>query len=152
MEKVVLVIDYSVDWTNVFRGSGVRVEQTEWRHLDLRVENGVLIADILENPLAFTRAAQQQRSLSHIDAVLVRNFPLGLRGDRFGSLCNALMISRVKCVNGALCVSKEFCFGGLCDVFFAFRRFWRRPIELGCTRSFWECKRNLVETAFRWFS
>ncbi len=108
MEKggafVVLVIDYSFDWSKIFRGTNARVEQCQWKHLDMRFEDGKLICDIEGDPNAFTRAAQSNRTVVSPSAVLVRNFPLGLRGEHFRNLCLCLMISRVVCVNGAECL------------------------------------------------
>jgi hypothetical protein len=99
-----VVIDYSVDWSVMFRGTGIRVEQTEWTQVDMRFEDGHLIVDMEANPLGFTRSQQEQRTVVDPSCVLVRNFPLSLRGEHFRNLCLCLVLSRVKCVNGALCV------------------------------------------------
>jgi hypothetical protein len=102
--RVVLVIDYSIDWSKAFRGKGrIKVEEAEWAHLEMRFEGGKLIVDIEGNPNGYTRAARSQRTV-YPDCVLVRNFPLALRGVHYRNLCNCLMISRVLCVNGAQCV------------------------------------------------
>lgn len=100
-----LVVDYSVDWSSVFRGSGVRVVQTQWRCLELRWEGGQLVADCEgEGEEAQSSAQRTQRTVVNPAAVLVRNFPIGLRGEHYRAHCMALALSRVPCVNSALCV------------------------------------------------
>lgn len=106
--RTVLIIDYSFDWAPLWKplSKEYRVEQTEWRLLDLCWvgTEGRLSATIepSENPFPFTNQAQH-RTIERVDAVLVRNFPTELRGRDFKAQVLALVVasgaSAVVCVN-----------------------------------------------------
>lgn len=101
-QKVVLVVDYSYDWAPVFKKCPeYRLEQTEWALVDFSVESGRLRAIIepSQHPFPFTNQGKQRECWP--DAVLIRNFPMALRGETFRNQVMALLVSGVPCFNNA---------------------------------------------------
>lgn len=100
-EKVVLVIDYSFNWTPLFKNTGVRVEQTEWSLIDAHVSSsGVLSVDVQPSHDPFVSSQSKERRVVSPSCVLVRNFPMGLRGETYKNQVMAFLIAGTPMVNG----------------------------------------------------
>ncbi|PRP85122.1 hypothetical protein PROFUN_07193 [Planoprotostelium fungivorum] len=107
MPFTVLCIDYSIDWTPILTklklsdGSTIRVEQAEWKDISLvsSTQKGIVVhLKAAENPWPFTRQ-KEDRTLTQIDLVLMRNFPTDLHGKDYRSIVMGFMIARIPAVN-----------------------------------------------------
>ena len=100
---VVLVIDYSFDWSPIFKplSGKVSLEQTSWEDVDFSVHGGVLHATCApsRHPFPFTNQGKERKVKPA--CVLIRNFPMELRGRDFRNQVMALVVSGVPCVNNA---------------------------------------------------
>ncbi len=86
-KQTVLIIDYAYNWAPLFKENrhAVAVEQTEWARLDASIAaNGDLVCRLEAHPepLPWTNQGRE-RVVTNPACVLVRNFPMGLRGESY---------------------------------------------------------------------
>lgn len=108
---VLLVIDYSVNWYERFKGcqtsSGrkIVVEQVEWK--DLHVEassDGRTLCYLREAQRPFPFTSQKNDRVVSPDFVLIRNFPRDLHGVDYKNTIMGLMFNDVPAINSLLSV------------------------------------------------
>eukprot|EP01117_Protostelium_nocturnum_P012084 TRINITY_DN4426_c0_g1_i3.p1 TRINITY_DN4426_c0_g1~~TRINITY_DN4426_c0_g1_i3.p1 ORF type:complete len:340 (-),score=110.95 TRINITY_DN4426_c0_g1_i3:188-1207(-) len=107
MTKIVLCIDYGTNWTPQFakrtlsNGEKIQIEQAEWKDISIvsSTQNGLVVhLKAMDNPWPFTNT-KEERTLNHVDLVLVRNFPTDLHNNDFKSIVMGFMVAGIPCVN-----------------------------------------------------
>eukprot|EP00732_Lithocolla_globosa_P005644 Lithocolla_globosa_v1_NODE_5973_length_1154_cov_64.965455.p1 type:complete len:332 gc:universal NODE_5973_length_1154_cov_64.965455:1098-103(-) len=99
---VLLVIDYSNDWTDIFRkqtlqnGQKILVEQTQWKLIRLHTcpEKGCWLY-LLDDPYDDS----QKPHLCKPDMCLIRNFPIDLHENDFKNVLMGMMVAGLPSIN-----------------------------------------------------
>lgn len=103
---VILVIDYSVDWSTVIKkhsklanGRPIVVEQSEWRHVHVEASPERLRCFLGPSESgAFSSRQAEPREIAP-DLLVVRNFAVGLKGDTFRNVLVAFAMAGIAAVN-----------------------------------------------------
>ncbi|ELP87824.1 hypothetical protein EIN_273510, partial [Entamoeba invadens IP1] len=91
--KILLCIDFNTNWYEVFgrhtlltSGEEVKVEQTEWKNITLKIVNNTAHVHIKasENPFPFSTQDKERDIIP--DFLLLRNFPTDFRGKMYTNL------------------------------------------------------------------
>lgn len=127
--RVVLTIDYSTNWFEVFKGAALPdgtplvVEQTQWELLDVvssSSDTQPIICSLAPDPNGFAYTNQSKARHVTPDIVLIRNFPTDLHGSNYMATMIGLMFARLPSVNSLqsifLSMQRPLVYAGMVEV------------------------------------